>query len=173
MQYYSTNRQSPAVDFKEAAITGLPPDGGLYFPEEIPALSEDFIANLDQYSTEELAYEVLSPYVKGSIPVSELVAIIIESIDYKIPLVKATKDISVLELFHGPTLTSKDLGARFAGRCLEYFATQMYDKAVVLVATSGDEGGAIANSFFEIEGCVAVVILYPADKLNIIQEKEL
>lgn len=172
MQYYSTNHVSPPADFKEAVINGLPPDGGLYFPEEIPSLPEDFINNLEQYSTEELAYEVLSPYVKGIIPVSELVAIIIEAIDYKIPLVKINKDISSLELFHGPTLTTKDLGARFAGRCLEYFSTQMYDKPIVLVATSGDEGSAIANSLFDTEG-IDVVILYPEGKLNIIQEKQL
>jgi len=172
MQYYSTNFKSLKVDFKEAAIKGRPADKGLYFPEEIPTLPEDFIANINQYSSEEIAFEVIYPYVKGIIPASELVRILMGTVNFKVPLVKVSKDISSLELFHGPTLTFKDFGARFMGYCLEYFVKNQDQKIIALVATSGDAGGAIANSFYDIEG-IEVVILYPSGKLNLVQEKQL
>jgi threonine synthase len=172
MQYYSTNHQSSPVDFQHAVLKGLAPDKGLYMPEQIPPLSESFLKNITEYSTEEIAYEVMHPYVKGIIPAPELVRIIMETISFKIPLVKVSRDISSLELFHGPTLTFKDLGARFMALCFEYFLTQINDKPVLLLATSGDSGGAIANSFFNIEG-LDVVILYPSGKVNLIQEKQL
>jgi threonine synthase len=172
MQYYSTNNKSIKVDFKEAVIKGRPADKGLYFPAEIPALPEDFISNINQYSSEEIAFEVISPYVKGIIPASELVRIIMGTINFKIPLIKVSRDISSLELFHGPTLTFKDIGARFMSFCMEYFMKEREQKIIALVATSGDAGGAIANSFYDIDG-IETVILYPSGKLNMVQEKQL
>jgi len=172
MQYYSTNHASQKANFKEAALQGQPADKGLYLPAEIPMLPEDFINNIIQYSSEEIAYEIIYPYVKNIIPASELVSIIMKTINFKIPLVKVSKDISSLELFHGPTLTFKDIGARFMAFCLEYFVKEMDRKIIALVATTGDAGGAIANSFFDLEG-IEVVILFPSGKLNMIQEKQL
>ncbi|HSY61307.1 MAG TPA: threonine synthase [Cytophaga sp.] len=172
MQYYSTNRIAPVADFREATIKGKPGDNGLYFPEEIPQLPDGFIDNLHEYSPEEIAYEVIYPYVKGTIPSSELVRILMGTMNFRVPLSRVSKDISSLELFHGPTLTFKDVGARFMGFCLEYFVKDRDRKTIALVATSGDAGGAIANSFFGIEG-VEVVILFPSGKLNMIQEKQL
>src|ERR1700739_3890576 len=102
MQYYSTNRIAPAADFKVATIKGKPADNGLYFPEVIPQLPEGFIDNIHEYSPEEIAYEVIYPYVKGIIPSSELVRILMGTMDFRIPLSKVSKDIAALELYHGP-----------------------------------------------------------------------
>jgi threonine synthase len=172
MQYYSTNKISPNVNFKDAVIKGRPADKGLYFPEEVPLLPLDFINSLDQYSTEEIAYEILFPYVKGIIPASEFIRMLMATFNFKIPLIKVSKDISSLELFHGPTLTFKDIGARFMSYCMEYFIKERDKKIIALVATTGDAGGAIANSFYDIAG-IEVVILFPSGKLNMIQEKQL
>src|ERR1700739_5029295 len=125
MHYYSTNRISPKVNFKEATIKGRPADKGLYFPEEIVTLPEDFIANITQYTAEEIAYELIYPYVRGFIPASELARILMGTLNFKIPLTRVSKNIASLELFHGPTLTFKDVGARFMGFCLEHFVKEM------------------------------------------------
>lgn len=172
MKYYSTNKQSPPVDFKEATIKGLAPDKGLYFPEHIPEVDTTFIQQIEKYSDAEIAYKVIASYVGSVIPEPELQRIAAEAIDFEIPLVKVTDDIFSLELFHGPTLAFKDVGARFMSRCLGYFAKEKKDKIVVLVATSGDTGGAVANGFFDVEG-VEVVILYPSGKVSSVQEKQL
>jgi threonine synthase len=178
MKYFSTNHQSPEVDFKQATINGQAPDKGLYFPERIPTISKELIENITQYSNEEIAYQVMKPYVGDTIPELELRRIIEETINFDIPLVKVTDTIYSLELYHGPTLAFKDIGARFMSRCLGYFVKQ-YDlnlgkkkKVTVLVATSGDTGGAVANGFYEVEG-VEVVILYPSGKVSSVQEKQL
>jgi threonine synthase len=172
MQYYSLNKQSPLVDFKEAAIRGQAPDKGLYFPEHIPVFDSSFFHNIEKMTDEEIAYQVIQPYVRGDIPENELKKIIKETINFSIPLVKLNENIYSLELFHGPTLAFKDVGARFMSRCLGYFAKQRSERLIVLVATSGDTGGAVANGFYEVKG-VEVVILYPSGKVSSVQEKQL
>lgn len=172
MKYYSTNKQSPLVDFKEATIKGQAPDKGLYFPEQIPQLERSFIDNLSSYSNEEIAFRVIKPYAEGIVPDEKLFSIASETVNFPLPLVKVNDRISSLELFHGPTLAFKDVGARFMSRCLGYFVEGQNKKVTVLVATSGDTGGAVANGFFDVEG-VEVVILYPSGKVSPVQEKQL
>src|SRR5882672_7521074 len=121
MKYYSTNKQSPAVDFKEATIRGQAPDKGLYFPETIPTVSEELIHQIHDFSNEEIAFSVLKPYIGGTIPDETLFEIINETLNFPIPLVQVNEKIFSLELFHGPTLAFKDVGARFMSRCLGYF----------------------------------------------------
>ncbi len=172
MLYYSTNNNSPKVDFKEATIKGLAPDKGLYFPESIPELNKEFIDNIHQYSKEEIAYKVIKPYAGDVIDADELKRIISETINFEFPLVKVEEDIFSLELFHGPTLAFKDVGARFMSRCLGYFVKNNNEKITVLVATSGDTGGAVANGFYDVDG-VDVIILYPSGKVSSVQELQL
>jgi threonine synthase len=172
MKYYSTNIQSPIVDFKEATINGQAPDKGLYFPEIIPQLEKSFIENIGNFSNEEIAFRVIKPYVGNTIPEEKLFQIVSETVNFPIPLVKVNDSISSLELFHGPTLAFKDIGARFMSRCLGYFIKDDSRKVTVLVATSGDTGGAVANGFYEVDG-VEVVILYPSGKVSPVQEKQL
>lgn len=172
MKYYSLNKQSPVVDFAAATILGQAPDKGLYFPETIPQVSKELMENIEQYSNEEIAFEIISPYIGDAIPKEVLENIVSETVNFQIPLVEITDDIFSLELFHGPTLAFKDVGARFMSRCLGYFAKDSKEKVVVLVATSGDTGGAVANGFYDVEG-VEVVILYPSGKVSSVQEKQL
>ncbi|MEO6404810.1 MAG: threonine synthase [Ferruginibacter sp.] len=172
MKFYSTNKNSTPVDFKEATIKGLAPDKGLFFPEFIPQIDKNFIQNIDNYSNAEIAYRVIASYVTDSIPPNELQRIVEETINFEIPLVKVYDNIFSLELFHGPTLAFKDVGARFMSRCLGYFAKEKKEKVIVLVATSGDTGGAVANGFYNVEG-IDVVILYPSGKVSSVQEKQL
>lgn len=172
MNYFSTNKQSPLVDFKEATIQGQAPDKGLYFPESIPQVEKDLLDNIDKIPNEEIAYRVIKPYTGDSIPDDKLVSIVKETLSFPVPLVKVTDTISSLELFHGPTLAFKDIGARFMSRCLGYFLAGEASKVTVLVATSGDTGGAVANGFLDVEG-VEVVILYPSGKVSPVQEKQL
>jgi threonine synthase len=172
MRYYSLNKQSKDVDFRTATIQGQAPDKGLYFPAELPKLSPSFIAALPDLDREELAYEVMKPYVGENIPANELYSIIKETIDFPFPLVQLNETYYSLELFHGPTLAFKDVGARFMSRCLGYFSKDRQTKTTVLVATSGDTGGAVANGFLGVEG-VEVVILYPSGKVSNVQELQL
>ena len=172
MQYFSTNRKSPYAAFKEAVMRGQPDDKGLYFPESIPKLSKEFIANLSQRSNEDIAFEVIRPYVGDSIPEERLFEICEETVNFPFPLVEISDSISAIELFHGPTLAFKDVGARFMSRCLQHFSHERSEKTIVLVATSGDTGGAVANGFFGVEG-VEVVIVYPKDKVSKVQELQL
>lgn len=172
MNFYSLNNPSEKVSFKEATIKGQAPDRGLYFPEHIPVLSPEFIQNIDADSREEVAFRVIQPYTDGSLPEDELYRIIAEAINFDFPLVKVTDRISTLELFHGPTLAFKDVGARFMSRCLGYFVRGNDQPLTVLVATSGDTGGAVANGFYGVEG-VNVVILYPSGKVSSVQELQL
>ena len=181
MQFYSTNKQSPSVSFKEATIKGQAPDKGLYFPEYIPQLDAGFIKNIEQYSNEEIAYRVIAPYVGEEMTEETLRRIVRETVSFPIPLVPVTDSISTLELFHGPTLAFKDIGARFMSRCLreaidnrtvQATRSGQNSSVTVLVATSGDTGGAVANGFYGVEG-VEVVILYPSGKVSPVQEKQL
>jgi threonine synthase len=172
MYYYSTSNKSIKASFKEATIQGQAPDRGLYFPSEIPQLPTTFFHELGDFSKEEIALKVIEPYVAGSIPSQELKKIVSETIAFDFPLVPITETISALELFHGPTLAFKDVGARFMSRCLGYFVKDEKKKVTVLVATSGDTGGAVANGFYNVEG-VNVVILYPSGKVSSTQEVQL
>lgn len=172
MKYYSTNRQSPIVDFKQATIAGQAPDKGLYFPETIPQVDAAMIKNITSYSNEEIAFRVIKPYTGNTIADEQLFQIVSETVNFPIPLVKVNDTISSLELYHGPTLAFKDVGARFMSRCLEHFVNNNSGTVTVLVATSGDTGGAVANGFYGVEG-VEVVILYPSGKVSPVQEKQL
>ena len=191
MQYYSLQKQSPNVDFRAAAITGQAPDKGLYFPMEIPKFTAAQIENFKTLDKASLAFEVMRPYVGGTIDDATLKNICAETINFDFPLVPITDTISSLELFHGPTLAFKDVGARFMSRCLGYFSkqaraenaaantlksqedkTQDEKPSTVLVATSGDTGGAVANGFLGVAG-VDVIILYPKGKVSPIQELQL
>ena len=191
MQYYSLQKQSPNVDFRTAAITGQAPDKGLYFPMEIPKFTAAQIENFKTLDKASLAFEVMRPYVGGTIDDATLKNICAETINFDFPLVPITDTISSLELFHGPTLAFKDVGARFMSRCLGYFSkqaraenaaantlksqedkTQDEKPSTVLVATSGDTGGAVANGFLGVAG-VDVIILYPKGKVSPIQELQL
>ncbi|WP_271404895.1 threonine synthase [Tenacibaculum soleae] len=172
MNYYSLNKKSPNVSFQEAVVNGLAPDRGLYFPENINPLSKEFIANIDQYSNNEIAYEVIKQFVGDEIPKNTLKQIIEETLSFDFPLVSIEENIATLELFHGPTMAFKDVGARFMARCLGYFNKNNDKKVTVLVATSGDTGGAVADGFLDVKG-IDVVILYPSGKVSDIQEKQL
>jgi threonine synthase len=172
MHYYSLNRQSQPVDFRTATIAGQAPDGGLYFPETIPRFSEDFLKNLPNLSQADIAYAVMQPYVGDTIPEADLRRICAETVDFAFPLVPITEHLGALELFHGPTLAFKDVGARFMSRCLGYFSRGETKPVTVLVATSGDTGGAVAHGFLGVPG-VEVVILYPSGKVSPLQELQL
>lgn len=172
MQFYSLNKQSTTVDFKTATILGQAPDKGLYFPEVIPQVSKKLIDNIENFSNESIALQVITPYVGESIPKKELDRIINETVNFEFPIIKISESIYSLELFHGPTLAFKDVGARFMSLCLGYFANGNNKKVTVLVATSGDTGGAVAQGFYDVEG-VDVVILYPSGKVSNVQEKQL
>ena len=172
MKFYSLNKNAPLASFKEATIKGLAPDKGLYFPEIIPKHDTGFYADIENYSDEEIAFKIIQPYINDEIPRSELKKIVAETINFKIPLIEINENIFSLELYHGPTLAFKDVGARFMSRCLGYFVKNNDKKITVLVATSGDTGGAVANGFLNVEG-VEVVILYPSGKVSSVQEKQL
>ena len=182
MQYYSLGKQSPNVDFKTAAITGQAPDKGLYFPTQTPKFTAEQIERFKTLDKASLAFEVMKPYVGGMIDDASLQQICAETINFNFPLVPITDTISSLELFHGPTLAFKDVGARFMSRCLGYFSKQARGEkatsetdskpSTVLVATSGDTGGAVANGFLGVAG-VEVIILYPKGKVSPIQELQL
>lgn len=172
MNFYSTNKKAATVNFKEAAINGLAPDNGLYFPARIPVLDEGFIKAIEQFSDEEIAYRIIAPYIGNEIPEEILRQIVSETVNFSMPLIPLNESISSLELFHGPTLAFKDIGARFMSRCLGFFMKGDSRNVTVLVATSGDTGGAVANGFYDVEG-VDVVILYPSGKVSPVQEKQL
>ncbi len=172
MKFFSTNKQSDLSSFKEATIRGQAPDKGLYFPETIPQVDKSLINDIEKFSNEEIAFRVIKPYVSNEIKEEDLFRIVKETVDFPIPLVKVNDQIFSLELFHGPTLAFKDIGARFMSRCLGYFLKDEQKKVTVLVATSGDTGGAVANGFYGVPG-VDVVILYPSGKVSPVQEKQL
>ena len=173
MKYYSLNHNAPKVSFKEAVIQGLATDKGLYFPETITPLPQDFFDNIQNLSNEEIAFKAIQQFVGDEIPATILKEIIAETLCFDFPLVEVEKGIYSLELFHGPTMAFKDVGARFMSRCLAYFNKDKKDsKNTVLVATSGDTGGAVASGFLGVEG-VEVIILYPSGKVSNIQEKQL
>ena len=172
MNYYSLNKQAPNTSFKNAVIKGLAPDKGLYFPENITPLPKSFWDNFDNLSYSEIAFEAIKQFVSPEIPETVLKTIVEETLSFDFPVVQLNENISTLELFHGPTMAFKDVGARFMARCLGYFNKDNTNEVTVLVATSGDTGGAVANGFLGVKG-VNVVILYPSGKVSDIQEKQL
>ncbi|NHN24254.1 threonine synthase [Flavobacterium jejuense] len=172
MKYYSLNNKNHQVSFEEAVTNGLAPDKGLYFPIEIPKLPQAFFDTIESLSNIEIAFEIIRPYVGNEIPEDELKKIVTETLSFEFPLVKIEENVFSLELFHGPTMAFKDVGARFMSRCIAYFNRNKNQKNIVLVATSGDTGGAVASGFLDVKG-VDVVILYPSEKVSDIQEKQL
>lgn len=172
MKYNSLNQRSPQTDFREATILGQAPDKGLYFPEVVPQHRFKSTASLQGLSPAEIGLEVMRPYVSPCIPDEDLKRIVDETLSFPIPLKQVNEAIYSLELFHGPTLAFKDVGARFMSRCLGYFSKENKRKIIVLVATSGDTGGAVADGFYGVEG-VEVVILFPSGKVSKVQEWQL
>ncbi|WP_299224014.1 threonine synthase [uncultured Psychroserpens sp.] len=172
MNYFSLNKKAPNTTFKNAVIKGLAPDKGLYFPEKIEPLPKSFFDTIGALSNTEIAYETIKQFVSPDIPESVLKTIIEDTLCFDFPVIPINETISTLELFHGPTMAFKDVGARFMARCLGYFNTGKTEQVTVLVATSGDTGGAVANGFLDVKG-VNVVILYPSGKVSDIQEKQL
>lgn len=172
MKYYSLNHQSPDVSFREATIQGQAPDGGLYFPQSIPVYNEKWWTEVKLKSKAEIAFDLMSPYIGDVMESQTLHRICEETVDFEMPLVRINNNIFSLELFHGPTLAFKDVGARFMSRCLGYFATNNTRGVTVLVATSGDTGGAVASGFLDVPG-VEVIILYPSGRVSEVQELQL
>ncbi len=172
MQLYSTNNKDLRVSFKEAVFNSLPADKGLYMPEIVPVLDPDFITNLRQYSLPEIAFRVAKNILNEDIPDEDLKKIIDEAINFDAPVVKLKENIHVLELFHGPSLAFKDFGARFMSRVMSYFLEEGEKELNVLVATSGDTGGAVALGFLGVPN-TRVTILYPKGKVSPIQELQL
>jgi threonine synthase len=172
MNYYSLNNNTALTSFETAVIKGLAPDRGLYFPETITALDPAFFESIESLTNQEIAYEAIKQFINPEIPETVLKKIIADTLSFDFPIVKLTDSISTLELFHGPTMAFKDVGARFMARCLGYFNKDNSNEVRVLVATSGDTGGAVANGFLGVKG-VRVVILYPSGKVSNIQEKQL
>lgn len=171
MKFYSTNNPSLKVDLKRAVTQGLALDNGLYMPEKIHHLSDDFFKNIRQKSFREIAFDVAYNLLEDDVSVSDLEKIIEHTIQFDAPLVEIEENIFALELFHGPTLAFKDFGARFMSRLLGYYANQQQKEIIILVATSGDTGSAVANGFLGVPG-TKVVVLYPSGKVSEIQEKQ-
>ncbi|MHA7831399.1 MAG: threonine synthase [Flagellimonas sp.] len=172
MKFYSLNNQNIKVSFKDAVIAGIAPDKGLYFPESITPLPSDFFENIEELSNQEIAFQAIHQFVNEDIPDEALKEIIANTLDFDFPVVDIEESVATLELFHGPTMAFKDVGARFMANCLGYFSQGEKQDVTVLVATSGDTGGAVANGFLGVDG-VKVVILYPSGKVSEIQEKQL
>ena len=172
MNYYSLNRKAPNTTFADAVVRGLAPDKGLYFPESITPLDPSFFETIEDKTNAEIAFEAIKQFIVPEIPEAVLKTIVEETLNFEFPVVNINQHISTLELFHGPTMAFKDVGARFMARCLGYFNKDNTNEVTVLVATSGDTGGAVANGFLGVKG-VNVVILYPSGKVSDIQEKQL
>ncbi len=172
MNFYSLNNQAPKVPFKDAVIAGIAPDRGLYFPEDIEPLPKSFFERIENLSNHEIAFNAIHQFVSDDIPNEKLREILVKTLDFEFPVVAIEEHIGTLELFHGPTMAFKDVGARFMANCLGYFSKGKKDNVTVLVATSGDTGGAVANGFLGVDG-VNVVILYPSGKVSDIQERQL
>lgn len=172
MKFYSLNKQAPEVSFKDAVIKGIAPDSGLYFPEHIEPLPASFFEGIENLSDQEIAFNAIHQFVNDEIPNDKLKEILADMLDFDFPVIEIEENIATLELFHGPTMAFKDVGARFMANCLGYFSEGSTNEVTVLVATSGDTGGAVANGFLGVGG-VKVVILYPSGKVSDIQERQL
>ena len=169
MLYYSTNGKAPLADLRKAVVKGLAEDRGLYMPERLQRLPDSFFDQIDKLSFQETAFTVAKAFFGEDIPENRLKTIVYDTLSFDCPVVKVTDDIYSLELFHGPTLAFKDVGARFMARLLQYFTVGDGALVNVLVATSGDTGSAVANGFLGVEG-TRVFVLYPKGKVSSIQE---
>ena len=172
MNYFSLNNNAPIATFETAVRKGLAPDKGLYFPEHIEPLEASFLDAIENYSNTEIAFQSIKQFICPEIPENDLKQIISETLSFDFPVVEIEEGISTLELFHGPTMAFKDVGARFMARCLGYYNKDNNEEVTVLVATSGDTGCAVASGFLGVKG-VRVVILYPSGKVSHVQEKQL
>jgi threonine synthase len=172
MNLYSTNNTTAEVSFKEAVFNSMPQDKGLYMPYSIQRLDDEFINNLDKYTLPEIAFKVAQNLLGDSIPTDDLKALIDDAINFPAPIVKLQDNVYVLELFHGPSLAFKDFGARFMSRVMSYFLEPGEKQLDVLVATSGDTGGAVALGFLGVPN-TRVTILYPKGKVSGVQEQQL
>jgi len=170
MKYYSTNNKNKAYSFKEAFIKGLADDNGLFVPETVPKLPADFYSKIETLTLSQIAVEVLTPYVSQDLTAEEIKRICEATFTFEIPLAKVENNIYAFELFHGPTAAFKDVGARFLANCFAVLGDSK-KKSVLLVATSGDTGSAVANAFLGIKN-VDAVILYPHNKVSPMQEKQ-
>lgn len=172
MKFYSTNNPDLRVDLKEAVIRSLPADNGLYMPESIAPLPESFWQNWRTMSFPELGYHVAKNFFQDAIPAHDLKQIVDDAINFDAPLVPLTEQSNILELFHGPTLAFKDFGARFMARLMAYLTKDDTQELTILVATSGDTGGAVASAFHNVPR-TRVIILYPKGGVSDLQEKQL
>lgn len=173
MKYYSTNKQVPEVSFEEAIFKGLPDDNGLYMPKTIQRLPKSLFDRIQDMSLHDIGFEVASRFIEEEIPAEDLKKLVAHTLAFDIPVVEVEGGIYSLELYHGPTLAFKDVGARFLARCLSYFSGQNKKKATILVATSGDTGAAVGSGFLGMEN-INVIILYPGGgKISKIQEQQL
>lgn len=171
MKFYSTRNRQHLVDFEEAVFQSLPADGGLYMPEEIPRLDPGFLSRLSAHSFQEIALETAAALIGKAVPRGVLREIVEGAVDFPAPLVQVG-DARVMELFHGPSMAFKDFGARFMSRIMAYFLEKNHRELDILVATSGDTGGAVALGFYQVPH-IRVTILYPSGKVSPIQEKQL
>lgn len=171
MKYYSTNKKAPEVSLQEAVVKGLAPDRGLYMPEKIGGLPENFFGEIGYFELAEIAKTVAEAFFGEDISKEKLDAIVTDTLNFEIPLKKVEEGIYVLELFHGPTFAFKDVGARFMARMLSHFVQKGQEEVNVLVATSGDTGSAVANGFLGVEG-IRVFVLYPSGKVSEMQEAQ-
>jgi len=172
MKYISTNLKSSPVSLKEAVISGMPTDGGLFLPEQVPTLESGMIKSLNSQSFQEISQRMASAFLSEDIPKHELQRIIDQSMDIALKLVEIDAQTSVLETFHGPTMAFKDFGARFMAQLMAYLVRGDDRELTILVATSGDTGSAVANGFLGVPG-IRVIILYPSGKVSPSQEKQL
>jgi threonine synthase len=172
MQLYSTNKISVNVGFEEAIFRGLPPDNGLYMPLSIPKLPQLFWDNVENLSLQEIAFEICNVLIGDDIPTEDLKSLVDQAINFEAPVVQIKENIYCLELFHGSSMAFKDFGARFMAAVMSYFLKKSQKSINILVATSGDTGGAVAQGFFEKDN-ISVTILYPEGKVSNIQEKQL
>ncbi|TDE08864.1 threonine synthase [Dyadobacter psychrotolerans] len=172
MIFYSTRTKDLKASLEEAVFRSLPPDNGLYMPDHIPQLSNDFLSTIEERSFKEIAVEVAYTLLSDDISRDSIQQIIDIAYDFESPVVQITPDDYVLELFHGPSMAFKDFGARFMAALMSYFLLRSKKEIKILVATSGDTGGAVAQGFFKVPG-ISVTILYPSGKVSEIQEKQL
>ncbi len=172
MQLYSTNDKDNIVDLKEAVFKGLPDDKGLFMPIDIPKLSNEFIDNIENYTFQEIGFIITKALFQGYLSDEEIKRLIDNAITFPAPVVQLDTKKGILELFHGPSLAFKDFGARFMAQLMSHFNQGEEQNLVILVATSGDTGGAVAAGFYDTPG-IEVIILYPSGKVSLLQEKQL
>ena len=172
MRFYSTKDPSKFYSLSEAVLKGLPDDNGLFMPESIPRLNDEFIINLKNYSFTDIAFEVANVFLRDDLSQAVIRKIVEAAINFDAPLIRLDDNKYILELFHGPTLAFKDFGARFMAQLMSYLMHDQQKKITILVATSGDTGSAVANGFFKTAG-IDVIILYPSQKVSFLQEKQL